>query len=139
MTSSRLKWLLVGSLVLNLLLVGIFVGGWLLHGPGYGGGWLSFDRYVAMVPEDARPRAQAIVDAYADRMAAARVAVTEARAAVDAALSGDAFDRAAAERAFTALDDRTSTMVGLWQDVILELSAVVPAEVRGRFLERPQR
>jgi hypothetical protein len=141
MTASKLKWLLVGSLVLNLLLGATFVGGWLLHGSGgFGGsGWRSFDKFLALVPEEGRPAAQALVDSYADRAAAARTAVTEAREAVDAALSTETFDRAAAERAFDELDRRTTTLVGLIQDVILDLSAQVPAEVRSRFLDRPQR
>lgn len=140
MTASKLKWLLIGSLVLNLLLGATFAGGWLLRGPGYGGsGWRSFDRFLALVPEEGRPAAQALVDSYADRAAAARTAVTEAREAVDAALSGETFDRAAAERAFDALDARTTTLVSLIQDVILDLSVQVPADVRSRFLDRPQR
>jgi uncharacterized membrane protein len=140
MTPRKLKWLLIGSLVLNLLLVATFVGGWLLRGSeGYGGAWRSFDRFVAMVPEEGRPAAQAVVDGYADQVAQARADVTAAREAVDAALSAETFDRAAAERAFDELDRRTTVMIDLVQSVILDLSARVPPDVRGRFLDRPQR
>lgn len=129
MTPRTLKWALVVSLVLNLLVVGWLVGSWALHRPPMFG-WRGLEHMAELVPETQRDEVEALIEARRAGFEAAREEVRAARQALDATMRADPFDRAAAEAAFATLSAAIGRMTGLVQETVLDIAETVPADVR---------
>jgi uncharacterized membrane protein len=103
-----LRWALIGSLALNVLVIGAVVGSLCLgrdgpHGKGMKGGGSALFHFARTLP---RERSDFVRQKVADAqpgLEAARKGIRDARAAVRNALSGETFDQAKLNAALDGL------------------------------------
>jgi uncharacterized membrane protein len=134
----RMKWLLIGSLTVNLLVAGIVAGVAFeehgrLMGPGADG--VSFGPFTEALSHEDR---KALRDAFVRRMPNFRDERKEARAdaaAMLAALRTEPLDAGALRAAFDAQRARIAARVDLGQDLLLERIGTMSAEARSEFAE----
>lgn len=141
MMGTKVKWLLYGSLALNLLLIGV-LGGSALRGDKHPRGVdLSFGPYSrALDPEDRRAIGKAVRDHIRDR-GGMRLGREEREAQVQAlvaALQADPFDRAAVEAQFTQQRETMAQAVTVSQSALLDRIEAMTPEQRAAFVERLQ-
>lgn len=137
--SGRVRTLLVGSLVLNLLLGGIFAGSAIANWSGRGGSGtrdLAFGPFTEALSRSDR---MAMRGAFLSRMPDLRDARRAAQAdfgEVIAAIRSTPFDRAALEAAFARLRERTAERIAVGEDLLVERIAQMPPEARLAFAAR---
>jgi uncharacterized membrane protein len=137
-TAGWMKWLLIGSLTANLLVVGIvagaaFEGRGRMMGPGADG--VSFGPFTEALSHEDR---KALRDAFVQRMPNFRDERRQARAdaaAMLAALRADPLDADALRAAFDAQRARIAARVDLGQDLLLERIGTMSPEARAEFAE----
>lgn len=134
--SAPLRWLLVGSLALNLLVAGLVVGAMIRHdgprrhmemGPG------PFAQ--ALSPQDRR----AILMELRDRPGLgppSREERRQAMAEVLAALRSEPFDRGRAEAAMASQADRIAAVEGAVREAMVERIAAMSPQDRAAFADR---
>ena len=141
-SSRRWAWLLVGSLALNLFLAAAIVVHVLPHGDRQPSARIGpIDRTAArdVLSDPDRAAVDAIWAAHGDRMQEAMRGWRQARRDVEAALYADPFDRAALERAHTALAERSGAARSTYEALVLDLAAALPAEARQKYFEAGKR
>jgi len=134
-----LRWALIGSVVLNLLLLGFFIGGWLgheRHPPRPVVGDVSLGAFTgALSPEDRdalRKAAQARGSEFRDMRRQARSDMTALIAAIDA----KPWDRAQVAELLERHKARTVQRVDIGEQLILDRLDAMSAESRHSFAER---
>ncbi len=128
--------LLFVSLAANLMIAGFAVSRFTGPGPGD-----EVDRIVALgirafppeIQSDIMDQTRADRDAFRARLDAVRAA----RLQMFAAMRADPFDRAALDRAFTDLRDKTNEIQAIGQSILADAIANAPPDVRARI--RPPR
>lgn len=137
--SGRARALLFGSLVLNLLLGGIFAGSAIASWSGRGGSGprdLAFGPFTEALSSSDR---MAMRGAFLSRMPDLRDARRAARTdfgAVIAAIRSTPFDRAALEAAFVRLRERAAERIAVGEDLLVERIAQMSPEARLAFAAR---
>ncbi|OOY03908.1 MULTISPECIES: periplasmic heavy metal sensor [unclassified Thioclava] len=134
-----LRWALIGSAVLNLLLLGFFIGGWIAHErhpPRPVVGDVSLGAFTgALSPEDRdalRKAAQARGSEFRDMRRQARSDMTALIAAIDA----EPWDRAQVAELLERHKARTVQRVDIGEQLILDRLDAMSAESRHSFAER---
>lgn len=140
----RRRRLLIGSILLNVFLIGaIGAGVAARHGPHFFHGdrerpLRPFEmpgprKIRAALPEESRPIADAMFAAHRDEMAAKIGALIEARRTVADAIRAEPFDRAALDTALAALRSQEAEMAGAAQTIIADLAEQLDADSRDRL------
>lgn len=142
---SRLQhWLLVASLVLNVLLIGGIAAGLVArHGaPFFDGhdrrrmmGLPSPHKIRDVLPDSAEPAIDAAFSGHRQEMRTSIDALIEARRQVAAVMRAEPFDRAALEDALAKLRDREAAVARGAQAAIGDLAAGLDDESRARLAE----
>ena len=134
-----LRWLLILSLGLNLLVLGLLIGA--LAGPGRDGrhprpAELSLGPVArALEPEDRREVLQAL-HGHPDLRPLRREDRTAAFAEVGAAVRAEPFDRPRAAAALAEQSDRVAQVERAVQEALLARLAAMTAEGRAAFADR---
>jgi uncharacterized membrane protein len=134
------RWLLAGSLALNLLVVGVLAGGFLLRPDGAPGRMIRLDLSIqpytqAFAPED---RAALLRD-WRARGPGMRTILAERRAeerAVLAALVTEPFDAQALDAALAGRIARSQAQQALGQALLLERLQAISPVARARYAGR---
>ncbi len=135
------RFLLIGSLALNLLFVGFLVGGLVAgghRGPGYPHGGPARPFHAAMgmgwamhgLPEARREALRPTLQASFAQMRPQLRAMRDAQRDVAAALERDRFDRAELERALAAMQARMREMERTGHVALVEMAAQLTREER---------
>lgn len=138
---SMRPWLAVilfASLGLNLFLVGIFGGHWLvanvMHHRRAEPAHSLMDRMAASLPPPYRATFEETVAKHRPTVDEAAASFREARTKVREALLREPFDRAAVDAAFTDLRARNETLQMAIQAAIADAAARLPADARERLV-----
>lgn len=147
---NRFRLLLIVSLAANLLLGGIFAGGFIeawRRGPEPADGRpppfrLHMGRMLEHLPEDVRDRAQALMERHRGEMHGSVRAMRRARREMRAALVAEPFDPARLEAALAELRTRGGAAQASMHGAMLELASDLTPEARRALAEglaRPRR
>lgn len=140
--SRRMKYVLIGSLALNLLFVGAVVGMGFKkhhHGPGPGGPHYSLMGLTRVLPDDRRKE---VVEILKKEHAAMRPGMEELRKARhDAArrLADEPFDRAELERAISDVAEKEQSLRSSMLETFLTQAARLTPDERKQLSERWQK
>lgn len=138
--SRRMKYVLIGSLALNLLFVGAVVGmGFKKHHHGPGGPHYSLMGLTRVLPEDRRKE---VIELLKKEHAAMRPGMEELRKARhDAAkqLAAEPFDRAELERAIAVVAEKEQSLRASMLETFLTEAARLSADERKQLSERWQK
>jgi uncharacterized membrane protein len=122
------------SLCINLLLVGVMVGGRWHGGPGrhiFGGG-----HFMENVPEEARPLVKEVFSSHKAEFEAEREGIEQARLKVAELLKADTIDRAQLDAALGELLQRTQSIQKFGHQVLVEVAEKLPPEMRREMADR---
>jgi uncharacterized membrane protein len=145
---SRARWVLIGSLCLNLLLLGGMGGAVLRHGgdhppPPAGLDPVSLMRAMHSLPDDRRDEARAILRDHRPKFEAQRPARHAARKAIAERLAAEPFDGAALATALDAARVADAAGRAVIDDAFVEFAAQLSPESRQKLateiLERRSR
>jgi uncharacterized membrane protein len=134
---SWLRWALVLSLGLNLLVAGLLAGAWLRGGPpGERFRDPGFGPFAAALSDDDRRALRRAFVRHMPEMRENRMALRADMQDVLAALRADPFDAAALDAAMDAAMSRLAGRIAVGQDLLAErIAAMDPAE-RAAFADR---
>ncbi len=93
-------------------------------------------RFLARVPEEARPIVKGVFDAHKADFDAHRKAVADARQKVAELMKADVIDRAQLDLALAELQQRTQTMQQFGHQVMIEVAEKLPPELRREMADR---
>ncbi len=120
------------SLCLNMLLVGVMVGGRWHDGPGRHGHW----GFMRSIPEEARPLIKEVFEGHKSEFEAHREAVEEARLKVAELLKADTIDRPQLDVALSELMQRTQALQQFGHQVLVDVAEKLPPELRREMADR---
>lgn len=124
------------SLCINMLLVGVMVGGRWHGGPGHHGSFWGGGRLMANLPEEARPLIKQVFESHKAEFQAEREAVEQARIKVAELLKADPIDRAQLDVALGELLQRTQSMQKFGHQVLVDVAEKLPPEMRRDMADR---
>lgn len=129
---------LVLSVCLNVFVAGVVIGRVSAGGrpPLAQGGGGGFERFIATVPEEARPVVRQTLREHRPRIQERFLALRNARQDVAAIVGAEPFDRPAFEAAMATVRTRSKEMEAEMHGVIAEALAQLPAELRAQMAER---
>jgi uncharacterized membrane protein len=147
------KWLavaLTASLAVNLFLGGIYASRWFMHSPGRmaeralgaGGerGMPAFlERMAESLPPGERAKLTAAITKHQSEIASNGAAVREARRQVRDVATAENFDRAAAEKAFGDLRERSMRFQRSLHETLIDAAADLPPSARRQMVEAGRR
>ncbi len=123
------------SLCINMLLAGVMIGGRWHGGPGphwgFGGG-----RFMADIPEEARPLIKQVFESHKSEFDAEREAVEQARLKVAELLKADPIDRPQLDQALSELLQRTQSMQRFGHQVLVDVAEKLPPDMRREMADR---
>ena len=137
--SRRAKYVLIGSLALNLLFIGAVVGMGFKHhhGPGsHRGPHFSLFGLTRVLPDDRRKEVVDILKAQHDEMRPMRGELQKARYAAAESLAAEPFDRAAVENAIAVVAEKERALRQATLDTFLSQAARLSADERRQLSER---
>lgn len=138
------RWLLVGSLVLNVFLIGGIAAGLVVrHGPPFFGhdrparliGMPSPHKIRDALPANAQNVIDGVFEAHRRDMHSRIGQLREARRAVAAAMRAEPFDPAGLDAALAGLRAREAEVASAAHGAIAELAATLDPESRARLAE----
>lgn len=133
------RWLLIMSLTLNLLVLGVVVGGLVAHGgrlPRPGGGDISLGVFTEALSEADRATMRRAAMAQVPEFREMRRAARADHARMIAALRAEPWDRADLEAVMAANRTRTLERMEWGQRMILERVAAMTPDERRAFAAR---
>ncbi len=134
--------LLIGSLALNLLIVGAIGGSWARYHRGWGGPWGGgWHRYGFMrsLPDDRRDRVRVIMKQHRETLRPLRREAHGAWRGVIEVLKADEIDKAKLEQAIASAHEAETAARKRLVPMILEVAAVLTPEERRQFIKRFER
>jgi uncharacterized membrane protein len=144
--SRPLRFLLIGSLALNLFGIGIIAADAIMDRDGHGGlfGHGRPPRFMdlpsprelrAVLPESDQAKLDHLLDANRAQFHQRRDELFAARQAVADAIKADPFDRAKLETAFAALRERNAAMAAGAQNWLVEFIAGIDPQGRAKVAD----
>ena len=141
--SNRLRWLLIGSLALNLFLGGIYVGHWVgawRGGPDGAAGHVRALRFhlrpmLENLPEASREQAEAVMERHRDPIRGAVRAMRQSRREVRDALLAEPVDEARLDRALAETRERAAASQAAMHAAMTEFARELPPEARRKLAE----
>lgn len=136
--SRRMKYVLIGSLALNLLFIGAVVGmGFKKHHHGPGGGpHFGLMGLTRVLPEERRKEVEEILKKEYAAMRPAMEELHKARHEAADRLAAEPFDRAGLERAIAALSEKEQSLRSATLETFLTEAARLNADERKQLADR---